>query len=603
MLKAAVQFLGATLAPGRLTGPIFDKELRVASRRKRNYVLRFVYLGLLTLFIALMWVNVVWRMDRGSSSYSASRMSEAGKTITVCIVWFQFVTAQCIAAVLLSNAISDEIVHQTLGVLMTTPVSAFQIVVGKLLSKMLQLVLLLAISLPLLAVVRVFGGVPWDFLLSSLAITLVAALFAGCLSLYFSIRSRRAYAVLVQTAVAGAVLYGLLPWVFVMVFLRGGGAGTAEQDMVTALLHLNPFGGMIYLTQAMMFSRARGMGGISYSWPVACAIGLGASALLLALTTATVRKVALRQATGEAGTFPTRRKSKGAVRRAAATGRTAGIRSVGDSPIVWKELRAPLFRSRTRFIVGVLAAVAVVLLTYGLCAKEGDLGDRDTHMVYGVIFVIVGTLWTAVLAATTITAEKEARTWPILLLTPLSNWQIVVGKAAGVLRRVFPAWLFLFGHVALFTVARLIHPAAFGQLLLLAGWVVLFLTGTGLYFGSRFKRTTTAVIMNLGLAVLLWIIAPFVSFMVEDSVSRHNTDFSEWLVSGNPVVQAVVILEASSGGSRAHKLLYELRYDWLNKHLGFVETTGRIILWAGGYLLVGLLFAARGRLRLRRNVF
>ena len=28
-----------------LTGPIFDKELRVSSRRRRNYVLRFVYVA------------------------------------------------------------------------------------------------------------------------------------------------------------------------------------------------------------------------------------------------------------------------------------------------------------------------------------------------------------------------------------------------------------------------------------------------------------------------------------------------------------------------------------------------------------------------------
>ncbi|MBP7052328.1 MAG: hypothetical protein KBE65_15045 [Phycisphaerae bacterium] len=35
-----------------LTGPIFDKELRVSSRRRRNYVLRFLYIGLFTLLLA-----------------------------------------------------------------------------------------------------------------------------------------------------------------------------------------------------------------------------------------------------------------------------------------------------------------------------------------------------------------------------------------------------------------------------------------------------------------------------------------------------------------------------------------------------------------------
>ena len=41
------------LAPFWLTGPLFDKELRVSSRRKRNYILRFAYVVLLTIFVAI----------------------------------------------------------------------------------------------------------------------------------------------------------------------------------------------------------------------------------------------------------------------------------------------------------------------------------------------------------------------------------------------------------------------------------------------------------------------------------------------------------------------------------------------------------------------
>ncbi len=37
----------------RWTGPIFHKELRVSSRRRRNYALRFMYLIVLLVFIAV----------------------------------------------------------------------------------------------------------------------------------------------------------------------------------------------------------------------------------------------------------------------------------------------------------------------------------------------------------------------------------------------------------------------------------------------------------------------------------------------------------------------------------------------------------------------
>jgi ABC-type transport system involved in multi-copper enzyme maturation permease subunit len=156
------------LNPARLTGPIFDKELRVSSRR---------------------WTQLVSYYQPGA--FQAAWMSEAGKMIISTIVWFQFCATQLVAIIMLSTSISDEIYNRTLGLLMTTPINSFQIVMGKLLSKLLQLMLLLAISLPLLAIVRIFGGVPWDYIISSLCITLTTVAFVGSLSLLFSIFSRR----------------------------------------------------------------------------------------------------------------------------------------------------------------------------------------------------------------------------------------------------------------------------------------------------------------------------------------------------------------------------------------------------------------------------
>ena len=173
-----------------LTGPIFDKELRVSSRRRRNYVLRFAYLVLLTILLVMFWVMAV--PSGQSGLYQSSRMAEAGQIVIACIVWFQFGVTQILAGIMLSTSISDEIYHKTLGLLMTTPISSFQVVVGKLLSKLLQLLLLMAISLPLLAIVRVFGGVPWGFIVSGLCLTLTSVLFVGSLSLFFSIFSRKA---------------------------------------------------------------------------------------------------------------------------------------------------------------------------------------------------------------------------------------------------------------------------------------------------------------------------------------------------------------------------------------------------------------------------
>ena len=135
-------------------GPVFTKELRVTSRRLRFHALRLGYLALLAVFVALVWMAQVRWFDVQSTAYNVSRMAQAGKSITAAIVRFQFYTAQLLAVILLSTSISGEIYQRTLGVLMTTPITAFQIVFGKLASKLLQLVILLLVSLPLLAMVR-----------------------------------------------------------------------------------------------------------------------------------------------------------------------------------------------------------------------------------------------------------------------------------------------------------------------------------------------------------------------------------------------------------------------------------------------------------------
>ena len=113
-----------------LTGPIFDKELRISSRRKRNYFLRAVYLLILLITVALIWAEEVSSRSN-SVVYQTSRMSRVGLTITGVVVIVQFYLAQIISVVMLSNSISDEIYRKTLGVLMSTPITSLQIIAGK----------------------------------------------------------------------------------------------------------------------------------------------------------------------------------------------------------------------------------------------------------------------------------------------------------------------------------------------------------------------------------------------------------------------------------------------------------------------------------------
>ncbi|HDY65431.1 MAG TPA: hypothetical protein ENH84_04260 [Phycisphaerae bacterium] len=606
MIAAVLNLASRCIRPSWVTGPIFDKELRVSSRRKRNYVLRFVYLAMLTIFVVLVWLSVTRIYGYSSAAFRVSRMAEAGKSIITTIIWFQFYTTQLLAVIMLSNAISDEIYHKTLGVLMTTPINSFQIVMGKLFSKLWQLMILLAISIPLLAIVRVFGGVPWEFVISSICINLTAVIFAGSVSIYFSIRNRRSYAVILKVLFVGGVLYAFLPWLFMMLLNEL----FSEETLIPIFLHTNPFAAFVFNTFSMM-TPFMGRAMLYFSWPLHCGIMLTASALVLGLTVKTVRKVALRQATGEAGLFVKRRQRR-AQKRDEQKGTVAEvpvgrIRRVKGSAIIWKELKTPLLKGgRITAVIGVLAAIAGTVITYAVCADEDCLDMAVTQVVYGVIFVIMGTVCTAVLSATAITSEKEARSWPILLATPLSDWNILIGKAVGIFRKCLPIWLFLAAHVIIFVIVGYIHPIAIVHLGMLVIWVVVFFTGSGLYFSSRFKRTTAAVVMNFGLGVTLWAIIPMVLGLTMAIGSHSDEGLVELSLMTNPLVQTGVIMEGASGTRNVRLGLAQLRYNWpdsLRDNVAVAATTKRMLVFMIGYILAGVLFAWRAKCRFRRNIF
>jgi len=574
-----------------LTGPIFEKELRVSSRRRRNYVLRFAYLSLLTAFLALFWLQSVPR--GGGSLNQIARMAEAGKGMTSFVIWFQFIAAQIIALIMLSNSISDEVYNRTLGLLMTTPINSFQIVIGKLLSKLLQIILILGISLPLLAIIRVFGGVPWMFVVSSLCVTLTAVIFVGSLSLFFSVFSRRAYVVIIVVILTLFVVFGLLPYLcgFLYYFFTDDWPGPR---LTAAIFFPNPYGVMTYNT-AMMISPmgAGGIGGMGARfWWLHCGIMLAASSVILFLSVCVVRKVALRQATGQTAG----RSSKKARTMSASPSKVAPPRRVVGPVVMWKELRTPVLgRRKIRMIIAIGIGLILLGITYALCATEGFLDESAPHMVYVIIFTGIGMLFTAILPATCITSEKESQSWPLLLATTLSDWQILFGKFAGIVRRCMPIWCLLFGHIIVFSLVGYIHPVAIVHFGILVAWIVVFLSGTGLYFSTRFKHTTTAVIANFALAGVIWALVPILMLMIV-GITRGDIDLVSGLMDTHPFFQAGI---AVGGATDSSGIYYWPGMEAANA----AESTIWMLACMVAYMFVGWLFMWRAKYRLRRNIF
>ncbi len=479
-----------------LAGPIFDKELRVASRQRKYYLLRFVYVCLLVLVMVQFWFVVVRVSGGASGAVQISRLGEAGKTVIATIVWFQFITGQILAAVLLSDAISSEIRQRTLEGLLVTPIGALHLVLGKLLSRLLQLVLLLAISLPVLAVARVFGGVPWDYVVAGLCITLSGSVFAGSLSLLYSITHRQAYQAVLVVALWYLVVWGLLS----LPLMGLTAAGYVSYRTVAFALSLtNPFLALIARTEAIF----RGPSGANASAPLLlhCLMILAAAAFLLALSVWRVRRTAVVHKLGAPREARVLRRH-GAGPKASRRWSEQAIRRVKGAPVVWKELCTPLLQARRQVLYNLALWVVVATFIFLVVVFFGP-------RVYGSFFIPILILqWLFIIrlgvaAAGSVTREKEACTWAILLTTPLSDEEIIKGKLNAAFRRNLPLLIPL---SVLYVLAALLGPTyKLGPLLVvlsvgvgLVGSVV-FLLGVGVYLSTRLKTTAGAVASTFAL--------------------------------------------------------------------------------------------------------
>ncbi len=576
-----------------LTGPIFSKELRISSRRKRNYFLRSSYLLILLIAILLAWEAMVHSYS-SNVVYRVSRLSAAGMAITGTVVMVQFYLAILVSVIMLSNAISEEVYHKTLGVLMSTPISMVQVIAGKLLSKLLQLILLVCLTLPILGIVRVFGGVPWEYLIKSFCVTLTAVIFVGIWTLYLSIHQKHAYIVIIRSILGLIVFFFVAPLFFG--WLAIGELNVDDDSYLLCVAVTNPMFLMAMLMVELM--EPRGMPFATNSWWIVhCLMMLGISTLLFIRAVTVVRKKALLQACGQLD-------DGGKTKRRSKTEKLGKIHHVKGPPVLWKEWRdSRLKMGGAKRIIACLLVTGSILISYAIFENENFLDDDYCHIMYAMIFAGLSTFLTAIFAATTITSEKASRTWPALLCTLVTDWQIIWGKVIGVLRRSTLFWGILVLHMTIFILVGYIHPAALPHIVMIAMPVAFFTTCSGVFFSSLFKHTTSAVVANMIFVALLWAGVPFFATIIGGIFFRGSDVLIETVVMTNPFYYLIEVLDDIAGKGDASTSWSRLRYSWaVGGKMNFIEAT--VLLWvvASAYIVTGLGFLKIVKMRLRKNI-
>jgi ABC-type transport system involved in multi-copper enzyme maturation permease subunit len=193
------------------------KELRGRMRGKRAFVLLTVYLALLALF-AWMVLGIV--ETAAEQSFGGGFVaSQIGQQLFVALLMLETLLVPFLAPALTASAISLEREKQTLDMLSVTPISSLGLVLGKLFSALTYVFLLIFASIPLTALVFVFGGVSPDDLVRGYIVLIVTAIGFGSIGLFFSALVQRTQAATVLTyfVVFSLTMGALFVWVFLRV--------------------------------------------------------------------------------------------------------------------------------------------------------------------------------------------------------------------------------------------------------------------------------------------------------------------------------------------------------------------------------------------------
>lgn len=226
--------------------PIVKKDLQVTSRSMRLSWGLFGYEAVLTLaFLGVLQIIQV----EGISSYSGGNLYSYLIYLFPVLAVSQVGIVALVAPIITASSISGEKERQTFDIMLTTCMSPFSIVLGKVTSAVLHILFYVAGSLPIMALSFVVGGMSWMYLLYFiLAITLFAT-FSGSIGIFCSSVCRKSIASVILSFVLYFIVYAMSFLPLVVRLLLGLNTGKEYAGETMLFLLFNP---MVFFEEFFM---------------------------------------------------------------------------------------------------------------------------------------------------------------------------------------------------------------------------------------------------------------------------------------------------------------------------------------------------------------
>ncbi len=187
--------------------PVYRRERMVRSRSYRIPLVIFAFNGVLALAALLNMYQTVAQVRISSSIQYGSFLQ-----LYAFVATLEFMLLMFIMPALTSGSISGERERQTLELLFTTKMSPKDIVFGKLLSAVEQLIVLVVSSLPVVLLSFVYGSVDFIDLGLLMLCFAIVAFFTGSIGILFS-------ALIRKSTFANVCTYGVLLFLMVGTYM------------------------------------------------------------------------------------------------------------------------------------------------------------------------------------------------------------------------------------------------------------------------------------------------------------------------------------------------------------------------------------------------
>lgn len=186
--------------------PVLKNEGRLATRNIRFSMMILVFISLLS-----MGAVILFKANVGDAMVQGINLS-GNVVIYIVLAFIEAILLLFIVPALTSTAICSEREKQTLDILLSTNMSPLSIIIGKLISSVSKVVIMIIATMPVYAITFFIGGVNIGNIISLSLFFIVTTFFVGAIGLFVS-------TVIKTSKASTAITYGVTLFIFIAVLI------------------------------------------------------------------------------------------------------------------------------------------------------------------------------------------------------------------------------------------------------------------------------------------------------------------------------------------------------------------------------------------------